>query len=254
MAGRPPCSRRSGLGAASRASALFASLCNNVVLAAGVRSLPNPLATLFRIDRAPIRAKARDIREQVGPANLTQWKSSSRPRASPASLTRLPGGSLSEPPRDAGVTTKTGNSPNRKCTSGSARSEKTGSEHSIDDHQWVARVQSTSPSHHHTKTERLRCVRRFMGSASRRQRSMKCSCEAELSFNSVARHLEMNAPGVNLSDGPLRRADDVVHYVLLNGTRARACSDPVLPHSALQEAVPCRRLHDAPRVRRSPAM
>ena len=35
-----------------------------------------------------------------------------------------------------------------------------------------------------------------VGSPSSRHRSMKCSCAAELSFNSDARHLAMNSPGV----------------------------------------------------------
>ena len=35
-----------------------------------------------------------------------------------------------------------------------------------------------------------------VGSPSRRQRSMKCSCDPPLSFNSEARHLAMNWPGV----------------------------------------------------------
>ena len=92
-----------------------------------------------------------------------------------------------------------------------------------------------------------------LGSASRRQRSMKCSCDAELSFNSDARHLAMNAPGVIVSDGPVRGVGDVVRLFRLNGARAPA-PIPCCLTSALKDAVPHRRLQDTSRDRGSPAM
>ena len=60
------------------------------------------------------------------------------------------------------------------------------------------------------------------GSPSRRHRSMKCSCDAELSFNSDARHLAMNAPGVIVSDGSARRVRDAARVVRSNGARRLA--------------------------------
>ena len=59
-----------------------------------------------------------------------------------------------------------------------------------------------------------------VGSPSSRQRSLKCDCDAERSFNSDARHLAMNAPGVIVPVQPARRVRGPSPLVPLNGPRA----------------------------------
>ena len=51
---------------------------------------------------------------------------------------------------------------------------------------------------------------------------MKCSCAAERSFNSDARHFVMNASGVIVPDGPSHPVPHAVCLVQLNGPRAFA--------------------------------
>ena len=63
---------------------------------------------------------------------------------------------------------------------------------------------------------RCRCTGRSRGSPSSRHRSMKCSCAAERSFSSDARHLAMNSPGVMAAPttASRRRADSGSHRLI----------------------------------------
>ncbi|MDE0172906.1 MAG: hypothetical protein OXM60_05665 [Defluviicoccus sp.] len=68
-----------------------------------------------------------------------------------------------------------------------------------------------------------------VGSPSSRHRSMKCSCDAERSFNSDARHLAMKSPGVTVSNPhAVGDADETIDHAVPSGSSGNAsCFHPV---------------------------
>ena len=74
------------------------------------------------------------------------------------------------------------------------------------------------------------------GSPSSRHRSMKCSCDAERSFSSDARHLAMNSPGVMVSTARVHRDRHGVRYVHLN-RQSSFVPGPVFLSCSNQDAV-----------------
>ena len=79
-------------------------------------------------------------------------------------------------------------------------------------------------------------MRERMESPSNRHRSMKCSCAAERSFNSDARHFAINAPGVIVPIEPGRPLHDEDRLAQLNGARAPPAPNSVLLWCSRQDA------------------
>ena len=80
-----------------------------------------------------------------------------------------------------------------------------------------------------------------VGSPSSRQRSMKCDCAAERSFNSDARHLAMNSPGVIASTATTRTRADSADTSRARKTRHRSSKhDPSFSSCSAHHAVASR--------------